>query len=383
MTGERLAQTPQGIGPLGKGRIAPPPSSIIWAVTITVTALIVYLSRELVLLLILSAGLAYLLSPLVRMAESVAIKREVAVTGLFLTLIATLLVTAYFLVPRLRAEVNALSGGLPSFTERLDEAIDTIQTEIVSEYSTARRLFPPREARYERLNAFIERQTANLPSLVGHLATIVMAGVLIPFFTYFLLRDSRKIVQFLMDRLPAAHIETSVAIWCEIDRIIGRYLRGLAMDGMVIGTAAALGLWVLGVNYPLLLGAFSGLANVVPYLGPILGGGVALLMALIQFKSLAPLARVLTLYVSIKLLDDVVVQPTTIGKSVHLHPLLLIASVIVGGHAFGLIGMIIAVPTVTVLQEVTKLVLERRRYRTGRTPVTHPKRGVPIQPYVC
>lgn len=382
MTGEQPAQTPQGDPRSLSRRFIPPPSSIIWAVTITITALIVYLSRELVLLLILSAGLAYLLSPLVRLAESVAIKREVAVTGLFLTLIATLLVTAYFLVPRLRAEVNALSGGLPSFTVRLDEAIDTIQTEIVTEYPAAHRLFPPREARYERLNAFIEHQTANLPSLVGHLATIVLAGVLIPFFTYFLLRDSRKIVQFLMDRLPAAHIETSVAIWCEIDRIIGRYLRGLAMDGIVIGTAAALGLWVIGVNYPLLLGVFSGLANVVPFLGPVLGGGAAMLIALIQFKSLAPLAKVLTLYLSIKLLDDVVVQPATIGKSVHLHPLLLIASVIVGGHAFGLIGMIVAVPAVTVLQEVTKLALERRHYQK-KAPTPHPKKGVPIQPFIC
>jgi predicted PurR-regulated permease PerM len=151
---------------------------------------------------------------------------------------------------------------------------------------------------------------------------------------------------------------------------------------MVIGTAAALGLWVLGVNYPLILGAFSGMANVVPYLGPILGGGVAMLTALIQFKSLAPLGKVLTLYFFIKILDDVVIQPMTIGHSVHLHPMLLIASVIVGGHAFGLIGMIVAVPAVTVLQETTKLMLERRRYHAG-LPATHPRRGVPIQHFVC
>ena len=382
MTGKRIAQTPQGIGPLGKRRFAPPPSSIIWAVAIALAALIIYVSGELVLLMILSGMVAYLVNPLVRRAESVAIRRGVAVTAIFLGLATVLLAAAYLLVPRLRAEVNALSSSFPSITQRLDEAIDAVQQEITSEYPAAHRLFPAREARYDRLNAFIEEQTANLPNLVSYLATIVLAGVLIPFFSYFLLRDSRKMIQSLMDRLPPAHIETSVAVWCEIERIIGRYLRGLAMDGMVIGTAAALGLWILGVNYPLLLGGFSGLANVVPYLGPVLGGGVAMLTALIQFKSLAPLAKVLMLYLSIKLLDDVVVQPTTIGHSVHLHPMLLIASVIVGGHAFGLIGMIVAVPAVTVLQEVTKLLLERRRYRTG-TLVAHPKRGIPIQPFVC
>jgi len=372
----------KGAGPSRSARSISPPASILWGVAIVITVLIIYASRELVLLLFFSASLAYLLNPLVKMAESVVIRRDVAVTGIFIALIVGLLATAYLLVPRLRTEVNTLTGNWPSFTQRLDDAVDALQAEIVADYPTARHLFPEREARYDKLNAFIEHQTANLPNLVSHLATIVLAGVLIPFFTYFLLRDSHRMIQFLMDRLPPAQIETSVAVWCGIDRIIGRYLRGLAIDGMVIGVAATLGLWVLGVNYPLLLGAFSGLANVVPYLGPILGGAAAMLTALIQFKSLAPLGKVLTLYVSIKLLDDVLIQPMTIGHSVHLHPMLLIASVIVGGHAFGLIGMVVAVPAVTVLQETTKLMLERRRYQAG-LPATHPRRGVPIQPFVC
>lgn len=382
MTRERLPEIPKAAGGPGRVPFIPPPSSIIWAVGIAIMVLILYVSRGLVLLLILSAGLAYLINPLVKMAESVAIKRGVAVTALFLGIGTSLIVTAYFLVPRLRAEVTALSSGSPSFTERLDEAIDAVQEEIMAEYPTARRLFPAREARYDRLNAFISQQTSNLPGLVGHLATIVLGAVLIPFFAYFLLRDNQKIIQFLMDRLPTPQIETSVAVWCEIDRIIGRYLRGLAMDGLVIGTAAALGLWALGVNYPLLLGAFSGLANAVPYLGPILGGGMAVLIALIQFKALAPLGNVLILYLFIKLLDDVVIQAATIGRSVHLHPILLLASVTTGGHAFGLIGMILAVPAVTVLQEVSKLLLERRRYQAG-IPAPHPGKGIHTQPYVC
>ena len=382
MTRERLPDIPKSAGRSGRAPFIPPPSSIIWAVGIAIMVLILYVSRELVLLLILSAGLAYLINPLVKMAESVAIKRGVAVTALFLGIGGSLIVTAYFFVPRLRAEVTALSSGSPSFTERLDEAIDAVQEEIMAEYPTARRLFPAREARYDRLNAFISQQTSNLPGLVGHLATIVLGAVLIPFFSYFLLRDNQKIIQFLMDRLPAPQIETSVAVWCEIDRTIGRYLRGLAMDGLMIGAAAALGLWALGVNYPLLLGAFSGLANAVPYLGPILGGGMAMLIALIQFKGLGPLGNVLLLYLFIKVLDDVVIQAATIGRSVHLHPILLLASVTTGGHTFGLIGMILAVPAVTVLQEVSKLLLERRRYQAG-TPAPHPGKGIHIQSYVC
>jgi len=381
MIPERPRDTSLDSTPTAQTRFTPP-ASIVWGMAIIGLGLLLHLSRELVLLLLLAAGLAYLLTPLVRIAESAAIRRDIAVTALFIALIVGLVATSYVLLPRLRSEFNTLYAGLPSLTERLDAALDAVQKEIGSEYPVAQRLFPDREVRYERLNAFIEQQSADLPNLVGHLATIAIAGVLIPFLSFFLLRDARKMIQFLMNRLPPAHIETSVAVSCEIERTIGRYIRGLAIDGMIIGTAAALGLWVLGVNYPLLLGAFSGLANVVPYLGPILGAGVATLVALIQFQSLAPLGKVLILYLFIKILDDVVLQPTIVGMAVHLHPILLLASVIVGGHSFGLIGMIVAVPTVTVLQETTKLLLERRRYRAGLQD-PHPRTRVPVQSYIC
>jgi predicted PurR-regulated permease PerM len=359
-----------------------PPPSIIWALVFAFAALIVYLSSDFVLLLLLSATVAYLLNPIVKIAEGAMIKRKVAVTVIYLGFGVAFLLTAYFVFPRLRAEVNTLSGNLPFFSQRFDEAIDAVQNEIVANYPAADSLFTTREVRYEKLNNFIDQQVADLPALLSHLATIVLAGVLIPFFSYFFLRDSRRIVQFVLDRLPANHIETSVAVWCEIDRSVGRYLRGLAIEGIVVGTAAALGLTILGVNYPLLLGVVTGLANVVPYLGPIIGGATAILVTLVQFKSLSAIAQVIILYLSLKLLDLVAIQPLAVGKGNDLHPVLLIASVIVGEHALGIVGMIIAVPTITIVQRIAKLLFERRRYPTQMLD-SHLNDRVQSQPYVC
>jgi predicted PurR-regulated permease PerM len=358
----------------------PPPPSIIWALGIAVVILIVYVASDVAVLFILSAALAYVLNPLVKMAEGVAIRRELAVTGIYLGIALVLLMAAALLLPMLRAEINTLSSG--SFTQQLDQAVDTLHREILTEYPAARQILGDPEARNERLNALIEHQTANLPNLLTHMVSIVIVIVLIPVFSYFLLRDSRKMLQLFMDRLPAVHIETSVAVWCEIDRIIGRYIRGLALDGLAIGTIAATGLWAFGVNYPLLLGAFSGMANVVPYVGPFLSGTVVGIIATIQFKSLAPLTKVLLLYLGIKFCDITLISPITVGRSVHLHPILLVASLLIGGHAFGLIGMIVAVPTVTTLQEVTRLLLEHRRRRAGHS-ASHHTRALPLQTYVC
>jgi predicted PurR-regulated permease PerM len=379
VTEEQNAESP---GQSGRAQSIAPPPSILWALAIALVALIVYVSRDFVLLLLLSATLAYLINPIVKIAESALIKRSVAVTFIYLGIGLSLLATAYFLFPRLRTEVNALSSNLPFFGDRLDEAIDALQSEIVSQYPAADRLFTPREVRNVKLDQFIEQQASNFPGLVSHLVSLVLAGVLVPFFSYFFLRDSRKIVHFVLDRLPASHIETSVAVWCEIDRIVGRYLRGLAIEGMVIGVIAASGLWMLGINYPLLLGVLSGVANVVPYLGPIIGGTAAILVTLVQFKSLAPLAQVAILYLSVKLLDITVVQPMAVGGGKELHPVLLIASVIVGGHALGIVGMVIAVPTITILQKIARLLLERHRY-TVHAAENRLRGQVQTQPYVC
>jgi predicted PurR-regulated permease PerM len=359
-----------------------PPPSIIWALAIAVVALLVYVSQDFVLLLLLSATVAYLINPIVKVAESAMIKRKVAVAAIYLGIGVTFLVTAYFVFPRLRAEVNTLTANLPFFSQRFDEAVDAIENEIVASYPVADGLFSTREVRYEKLNSFIEQQVADVPLLLSHLASFVLAAVLIPFFSYFFLRDSRRIIKFVLDRLPPGHIETTVAVWCEIDRTVGRYLRGLAIEGIVVGVSAALGLAMLGVNYPLLLGVVTGLANVVPYLGPIVGGAAAILVAAVQFKSLVLLAQVFVLYLSLKLVDLFVIQPWVIGKGNNLHPVLLIASIIVGGHALGIIGMVIAVPTITILQKIATLLLERRRY-SNRAPAYHLDRSVQLQTYVC
>ena len=357
-----------------------PPPSIVWGLGIILFASLFYISRDLVVILLLSAAVAYVLNPVVKVAESLAIKRDFAVTAIYLALGVMLLAAGIFLLPRLSAEVNALASGSSSNTERIDQAINALQQEIIAKYPAARRWVGNPETRNERLSAFLEQQTAYLPNLLTHMVSIVLALVLVPVFSYFLLRDSRKLGQLLVDYLPPAHIETSVAVWCEIERVIGRYLRGLAINGAAVGVVTALGLAAVGVDSPLLLGAFSGVANAVPYVGPVLSSGAIVLIAMLQFASFAPLAKVLMLVLAIRLLDMVLIHPMTIGKSVRLHPILLIGSVLVGGQAFGLIGLIVAVPVVTSIQEIARLLLERRRYRMGGRAR---RDEAPVQPYVC
>lgn len=359
-----------------------PPTAILWALGLGGALWAAYLVRELVFLVFVSLTLAYLLNPLVVALEGRAIRRGVAVAVLFLGIFAPLFGLGVLLGPRIQAETKTLTARLPMLSQEIDEALDALEESIVSAAPSAKRFFTGRETRHARLDALIDRYTSNLPDLVKVLSSMFIGVIFVPFLSFFLLRDQRRILRFVMDRLPTSQIETSVALWCEIDRIIGRYLRGLAIDCLAVGTLTGLGLWGLGVRHALLLGAFMGLANAVPLLGPLLGGGLAAMAALVQWKSLAAPVTVVGLVVVVKLLDDVLIQPLTIGKSVRLHPALLLVSVVAGGKALGVFGMVIAVPMVTVLQEATRLLLERWRSRAPQSSPVAGERGTILQ-YLC
>jgi predicted PurR-regulated permease PerM len=375
-----MSPSPAAAGEAPATRWFPPPPTIVWALAIAIFVSLAYIASDVVVLIIFSAALAYVINPLVRKVEAAAVRRTLAVTAVYLSIVIVIATAAFLIVPRLRAEVVTLSSG--AFKQQVDHSVDALHRELIDKYPSLRNVLGDPEARNERLSALFQQQTANLPNLLSHAVEIVIVIVLIPVFSFFLLRDSGKLVRLLMDRLRPDQIETSVAVWCEIERVIGRYLRGLALEALAIGTIASTGLWLLGVNYPLFLGAFSGMANVIPYLGPFLSGTVVAMIAMIQFQSFAPLAKVMLLYLGIKICDLTVIQTLTVGRSVHLHPILLVASLLVGGHAFGLIGMIVAVPIVTALQEVIRLLLDHRRRKAGIRPAHHAS-SMPIQTYVC
>jgi predicted PurR-regulated permease PerM len=276
--------------------------------------------------------------------------------------------------PRIVSEASVLIDRLPVLATQIDGGLDAAMRELADVAPGVRSVFPEGGGWVHKF--LLDRPPRDPADLFEHAGHLFLIVILVPFFAFFLLRDQPAMITAAMDRLPPQHVETSVAVWRELNGVIGRYIRGVVLDGLVVGALAAVGLWALRVPYPLLLGLFAGAANVVPFLGPLISAAAAgLVVLLTPGQGLAGVTRVLVLFLVIKVLDDTVIQPFTIGRSVHLHPALLLGSVVVGNHTLGVLGMIIAVPVATVLQETTRLLLEhrrvlaRRQLRSGATRV--------------
>ena len=328
-------------------------------------AALAWLARGLILPVLLAAALAYVLGPAVTWADALAIRRSVAVGVLYAVMVAVLVVAGCLLGPSMFTEASALMDRLPALARQIDMGLDAAVRELAESAPGLRRLLPEGGDWVQRfvLNR-VPGEPGDLFERMGH---FFLLAILVPFFAFFLLRDMHRLIALAMDRLPPQHVETSVAVWRELNGVIGRYIRGLVLDGLAVGALASLGLWAVHVPYPLLLGAFAGLANVVPFVGPLLSAAAAgLVVVLTPGQGLAGVVRVVMLFLVIKVLDDTIIQPFTIGRSVHLHPALLLGSVVVGSHALGVLGMIIAVPVATVLQETVRLLLEHRRVLARR-----------------
>jgi len=344
-----------------------------WLVTIAGVAALAWLARGLALPVFLAMALAYLFSPVVAWADALAIRRSVAVSALFAIIIAVLLSTGLLLGPRMITEASALVDRLPALASQIDTRLDRAVRELVEAAPVFRRVLPAGGGWAHRL--VLDRASGDPGDLFEHAGHLFLLAILVPFFTFFLLRDMPRIVTAAMDRLAPQHVETSVAVWRELNGVIGRYIRGVVLDGLVVGVLAALGLWALRVPYFLLLGVFAGVANVVPFMGPLLSTAAAgLVVLLTPGQGLAGVVGVAGLFLAIKVLDDTVIQPFTIGRILHLHPALLLGSVVAGNHALGILGMIIAVPVATVLQETVRLLLEHRRVLARRSLRSYPGR---------
>ncbi len=313
------------------------------------------------LALLLASGIfAYLLSSLISRMQYAGVKRSVAVAALYGAALLVFIAAEVLILPWLKHETALLTERLPEITRQAEDAFSGLKGH------------PIAEELIDRILKGIARPghllgtALNTPEVFSQAASLAFALVLIPFFVFFILKDWPALLKALMRRLPAAYVETAVATLAEVNILAGKYLRGLVIDCFSVAGIASLGLWALGVSYPFTLGIFTGAANVIPYIGPILSCTAAALIAFIQFKSAGAVINVIMLYIMLKIIDDVLLQPLTIGRSVRLHPMLLIISIIAGQKLFGIMGMILAVPAVTILQKVVQILLDHRQSMRSR-----------------
>jgi predicted PurR-regulated permease PerM len=187
-------------------------------------------------------------------------------------------------------------------------------------------------------------KTGDVGSLLRVVKEWVTIFILTQVVAFFLLKDGRRIRKIFIAFVPNKYFETFLTLLHEIDRQISNYIRGQLADAFFVGVLAIVGLYSFGVNYAMFIGALAGIANIIPYIGPILGITVGGLLVLIDTGSIFTLSKAVGILAFVKLIDSVAISPLVVSRSVNVHPLMIMMVISVGGLLHGVWGMLLSVP---------------------------------------
>ncbi len=192
-----------------------------------------------------------------------------------------------------------------------------------------------------------------LPALMMSVAAWLPSMLLAPFLAYFFLRDGRRFQRFLAQAVPNAYFERTLHLLYEVDRTTRAYFQGLVKLTLLDAACLAAGLWVIGLSSPLLLGVITAVLAWVPYVGSIIGCALVVMVAATDFPGSPTVAYAsVALFLFVRLLDDFVFMPLTIGRSLKMHPLVTVLMIFVGGAVAGVAGLLLVLPVLGVVMVI-------------------------------
>ena len=212
----------------------------------------------------------------------------------------------------------------------------------------------------DRISGFVIGQSQSIFNAIGTSArgafSAFTTGIIILFLTFFLLNSGRQMKKAFIELVPNRFFEPALVLTQGLDQQLGDYLRSRLIQTIILSIVAAIGYWVLGLRFAILIGIIAGLANLIPYIGPFIGAIPAIIVVFLgsRFGLGWSLLAVIILTLAVQIIDNAIITPLIIGKSVELGPVTTIVVVLLGEQLLGLIGLLMAVP----IAAMCKLIIE-------------------------
>jgi predicted PurR-regulated permease PerM len=314
---------------------------------------------------LIGIGIAYMADPVADWFESLGLGRTTAVAVIFVLLLLLLLLVLLILVPLLGEQVEAFFKLLPAIDAWFNQtALPYLQTSLNIDLkdleikAVAMSLGGDGSAAGVFMTQLLEQLTRSGLSFLGAIGTALLA----PLVSFYLLRDFDLLVARIKAILPR-NIEPRISAWAqEIDEVLGAFVRGQLLVMLALGLIYGLGLFVIDLNYALLIGLLAGLASVVPYMGFLIGLLIALVVALFQFDNYYYILLVFGVFAIGQAIEGMVLTPWLIGDRIGLHPVAVIFAVLAGGQLFDFLGVLLALPAAAVI-----MVLLRHLYKSYKS----------------
>jgi predicted PurR-regulated permease PerM len=347
-----------------------------WGIAAAVLMLFLWGLGSVMLPFLVGGAVAYFLDPVADRLERLGLSRTAATATISIVAVMVFAILALAVVPTLVRQLIDLVNSVPTIVAGLQKFLSDRFPELMDDQSVVR----------DSLSAIaktIQSQGGALASgLLSSALSIISAIVFIvvvPVVAFYLLLDWDRMVAQVDALLPRDHAPTIRAIGRDIDRVLAGFVRGQVSVCLILGTFYAIALMIAGLQFGLVVGAIAGFITFIPYVGALVGGTLAIGLALFQFwGEWVHIGVVAGIFAVGQFMEGNVITPKLVGKSVGLHPVWLLFALSAFGYLFGFVGMLVAVPIAAAIGVLARFAIgkyqESRLYRgleaeTEPTPI--------------
>lgn len=296
--------------------------------------------------LFLATFIAILLSPIVGYLEGKGIWSSLSS---FLTVLGIFLLVAGIGLA-IGVQYNEMLEELPEFHLSLSEYVAQAQEFLQTKLRISENYL---DKSFSNLKLEAQGQAGEVVgTLFFSVSSVISFMLLVPVFTFLILyyRNTLKdFIKELSEQYPRVTFTRWMQTLTEIQGVVRNYLVGLLFVTMILAVLNSIGLWVLGLPYPFLLGISAAVFSIIPYIGNLVGGGIAAGIGLATGTPFTALA-VVVLFGVIQTIEGNLVTPMVMDNQVGVNPLVVILALLIGGYVWGIIGMIVSVPIVAIIK---------------------------------
>jgi predicted PurR-regulated permease PerM len=309
--------------------------------------------------LLIAIAVVYLLNPLVSALERRGVPRVAGAGIVYILFLCIVALVVSLLVPVVARQVSQVIDHFPDYLADGQAFVRDIAARFGQEPNFRLDAEQVREWLSASENrGTVTRYLTGLRSVTTSVISGLIIFVLGPVMAFYLLVDLPRLRRGAMALVPPGRREEIEGLMDRIGQAVGGFFRGQLLVALFVGVASSIGLWAIRLPFWLLVGIVAGIFNLVPLVGPFIGGGLAVIIALVSGEPLKALWAALVL-LAVQQIDNHLISPNVMGRTVQLHPVVVMLALLVGASFAGLFGMLLVVPLVAVAKIVFLFIWSR------------------------
>ncbi len=328
-----------------------------WGIAATVFAIVLWFLGDVLMPFILGSAIAYFIDPVADRLERAGLSRAAATAVITIVALVVTVLLGLLVFPTLISQAVDLIDVAPRLFRNLQDFVAKHFPSIMVEGSAAREaLSSIGEAIKNRGPELINSVLGSARSVLG----IVLLLVVVPVVSVYMLLDWDRMIARIDDLLPRDHAPVIRQLASDIDSTMASFIRGMGTVSLILGSYYAVALMAVGLQFGLVVGFIAGLVTFIPYLGAMIGGSLAIGLAMFQFwGDWVQIGLVGLIFVAGQVVEGNILTPKLVGDSIGLHPVWLLLALSVFGALFGFVGMLVAVPVAAALGVLARFAVDQ------------------------